>query len=413
MTTYSILIIDDTILGNPVKKCIDYFSRITTEQDRVNIKLVPDKETIDCDKLVNQSNYFINTQSGAVLVFINLELQHMLNNYSGEILSLTIAEEIRLSSDMPRVTILLYSLNSRKSLLGIKQFSRFIEFPGNVYFSLPIRFENHFKSWLEKATTIDYDREQEENIRKEMFSTRLQQASRQYLKDFDHSVIDKMLPLLKSDMGRIKGAKYRYWIKEKILSLFSSEISELCGIDMKKEFNKEIQQVKLILGQIESSSSINITKKIDNLQKHLINVLKNAIESPAQWRYPFNYKTEREMLINYVNKLRDIFNIIWAVDLWKLSQSQYIDIWKNMKSSIVHYYELRLKMEISLWRLSIWTCGRFRKNYIDHMFTQFLDPLIEKIEYDDYVGAGETFNWEALKNLNVARGTRLSTVFSL
>lgn len=400
-----VLIIDDTIIGDILAKCISSggYGKI------INVKLLPERNK--STNLLEQFNiFFSNNKNTSILTFLNSEFRLF---DSILITAVEIAEEIRLLYDMQNSIILFYSLYKKESLsFYIDGFSNIIELPGHYYFKLPIRLNENFVSWEKEAINFNLNKECKELARNSIFAFRSHQVSKQYLKDFKHSIVDKLLPQV-SDYCSIIPQYYHKWLNMKILSLFSSEISELCGINMQEEFKSDLEKINSSLKRMETTEKRRFIKGCAEIQKILIEVINRSIELNGKWSNIINYVNENQKLLKHITCLQGVFKEIWSENFYNLNNNEYINLWKEIKSRVSLYYEVRLLIEILLWRLSIWVSGRKSRTLIESIFCQFLDPLIEKIERDDYRGASEIFNSVTLSNLKITNGASLNSIFAL
>lgn len=410
MSASFVLIIDDTIIGYTLEKCLGSFAHDKEDKNIVNIELLPKKGN-DINLLEQINKIFFGIKDSPVLIFINLNFSSSIPGPSLNMSALEIAEEIRLSCRISNVVILLYSFDRN---ISTEQFLRFINLSGSVHFTLPVRLKELFASWITKAVDFNLSKEQGELIQKSMFAVRAQQVSKQYLRDFKHSIVDKILPQLITEYpSKIVNARYRAWLNERIQVLFSNQISELCGIDMQKEFRDEIRQIESSLKNIELANATKLRKEINKLEDLLRSVINKSVDFSGNWDNSIVYEVERQTLCKLIANLKDIFDNIWMETFYDLNDPKYVPLWQNIKSRTSEYFKLPLAIEITLWRLSIWVSGRGYKAQIEGVFDHFLDPLIEKIEYDDYRGASDIFNKIALANLKITPVTSLNTIFTL
>lgn len=404
MSAPFVLIIDDTIIGYPLAKCLGSFAN---DKEDKNIELLPKKGN-DINLLEQINKIFLEIKDSPILIFISLNFS---SSIPGTLSALEIAEEIRLSCRISNVLILLYSFDRN---ISTEQFLRFINLPGSVHFTLPVRLKELFATWITKAVDFNLSKEEGELIQKSVFAVRAQQVSKQYLRDFKHSIVDKILrQLITEEPSKIANARYKAWLNDRIQALFSNQISELCGIDMQKEFRDEIIQIKSSLKNIELAKSTKAQKAIKKLEDLLKNVIKKSVNLSGNCYNYIVYELERQTLCKLIANLKDIFDSIWMETFYDLNDPKYVPSWQKIKLRTPEYFELRLAIELILWRLSIWGSGRGYKAQIEGIFDQFLDPLIEKIEYDDYRGASDIFNKIALANLKITPVTSLNTIFSL
>lgn len=251
------------------------------------------------------------------------------------------------------------------------------------------------------------------NIYQEIVERRASQVSREFFRDFEHTLINKMLPNIKINLGIIKSLRYQVWFKGKIYTLFSNQITELCGIDIPKIFMQEIKQIKYRMERIDELIQPKVFVEVDRMQKILADIINNCLSLPRQQTFQINYEKEKQNLSYYFEKLKVILNDIWRMKFGELSEMKQLDVWKRLKPNVTEYYKIRIGLEITLWKLSVWLPGRNYKAYLELLFNGLLDPLIERVEHKEFDRVNAIFNPERLNSLKFSISDCFSDFFML
>lgn len=415
MKSVSVLIVDDTVLGAAISRCIATCADTVLDRKTLSVRVAP----APCSQggqsgiFFSELRHFLDdANDGARLLFINLDSGMSLVEECDDLPGLEIADEMRLMGNSQGF-ILAYSFATLSSLVQKERSSKFIGCSSNSYFRLPTRFKDHFNDWVEEAKRLKSAALDIEAVQRDIFAQRAQQVSKRYLIDLRHSLVDKDLDLLKQDVNRIRTQWFQEWVVGKILSLFSKDLSELCGIDMMGRFGKERRGIVAAINRLRRSSHGNsIVHEIQKIEGWLRDIIAESLNPTGQWNTVIDRYKERLELIKDIDALREIFHEVWDENLFVLSEPKHMAIWRRLKASAGIYYQTRLKIENTMWKLSIWMCEKEKNRNIDRCFRWFLDPLMNQIEQDDCASIAAIFDATMLQKMGLGADSKLSTLLA-
>lgn len=405
----TIIIIDGTLIGDALY-CImtDPHGINPSLRGDTNVKLIPERVGTS-DLSIEIANSLNIIEDRPLLIIINQRMPQRAEMKSENFNGLDILEFVRLRRSTCRTVIILYSFENISSSCVDNRLRQYLSLPGHFYAKMPFRI----RTLLETAVTFWSSESDNYDFRNKFLSEKAQRISRKYLRDFKHDIVDKMLPGLKVDVSAVKSLKYRHFKKSKILELFSDTASKFVGCDMKTVFSNEYRLLQSDLNNIENASRVNtVHRKIDNITETLNIVLnKLSADKDGVWAEDFSYEAERQNNRTHMSKIENILKEIWETDLWKLCDVRYGERVRELKKNVTEYYSLRLDIENTLWRLSVWELDSRRKERIDQIMSQLLDPFMQEIENSDYEGALRIFSVGILEALKIPKNTTLNNLF--
>lgn len=409
MITYATIIIDGTLIGDALRSGLIYSRCIKPSlSGHTDVMLLPQRKG-SSDFSMEIAHSLNNVEDRPLLILINLRKPNVPIIDTKDFNGIDILEFMRLQRSTCRTAIILYSFENISSSSADSRLRQYLSLSGHFYAKMPFRI----RTLIEMADNFWSAESDNDDFRNKFLSEKALRVSRQYLRDFKHDIVDKMLPSLKVDVSAIKSLMYRYFKKSMILALFSDTTSKFVGCDMKTVFSNEYRLLQSDLKNIENASRIStIHRKIDNITETLITVLnKLSDDKDGVWAEDFTCEAERQNYRTHISNLGRMLKELWEADLWKLCDARYGETVRELKKNLTEYYALRLEIENALWRLSVWELENRRKRRIDQIISQLLDPFMEKIENSDYEGALRTFGVDILEALKVPQNTTLNNIF--
>jgi len=398
MTTYKLIIVDDTLIGDALYCSFKYVNAtMETRNEHFAIKLLPERgknNTIYNDI----TKEIIIDEASTSILFINDTFYYKLETRSSCFGGLDIIEFIRLHTNCCNKVINIYSFKDLSSHSLDNKFIEYMNIPGHFYFKMPFNvhelIETSIQFCLNAASISD--------PRQHIYNERASFISGQFIRAFKHEIVDKLLPSLIKDGYEIRSSKFIWYSKPKIMSLFSDRISQLVGCEMKNIYANEYSLLNSALIKFDDATPNHKFKELEIVSNLLKTVLNRFdADNKKAWNEEISYESEKEYLYLQIDALAILLKKFWEINISELTIMQLEETVKTLKAPLAEYFTHRLEIEITLWRLALCKVDQSSIRRMMQIMSQLLDPLIDRLALNKYSEALQLFDSETLKMINM------------